>query len=216
MLFIQEFHLVPDYDRDAVRRMWDADAADYDGRLGDELAAKPFERSLLDEAGRAMRELGPVIDLGCGPAQVARYLGDRGVKTVGVDLAKGMLVAARRRAPQLPLVAGDALDLPFATGSCGGVVAFYSLHNLLRQMFPRAVSEMRRVVRTGGSLLIATHGGTGETFYPDLRVVATYYSGDELSAMLSDQGFDIDWIRHRTPLADEHRATKLFVLAHKK
>jgi len=207
---------MPDYDTEAVRRLWETGAADYDSRLGDELATKPFERSLLDEAGRAMRESGPVIDVGCGPAQVARYLAGRGVKTVGVDLAKEMLVAARRRAAELPLVLGDALALPFANGSCGGVVAFYSLHNLPRQLLPLALSEMKRVVRTRGSLLIATHGGTGETFYPDLGVIATYYSGDELSALLSDQGFDVDWIRDRPPHADEHQATKLFVLAHSK
>ncbi len=206
---------MPDYDREAVRRLWETGAADYDSRLGDELATKPFERSLLDEAGRAMRELGPVIDLGCGPAQVARYLAGRGVKTVGVDLAREMLAAARRRAAELPLVAGDALDLPFGAGSCGGVVAFYSLHNLLRHLLPRALFEMNRVLRSGGSLLIATHAGTGETFYPDLNVVATYYSSDELSALLSDQGFNVDWIRDRPPQADEHQATKLFVLAHK-
>jgi ubiquinone/menaquinone biosynthesis C-methylase UbiE len=95
--------LVPDYDREAVRRSWEAGAADYDSRLGEELATKPFER---------------------------------GVKTVGVDLTKEMLAAARRRAAELPLVVGDALDLPFANGSCGGVVAFYSLHNL-RSLCPR-------------------------------------------------------------------------------
>ena len=40
---------------------------------------------------------GPVVDLGCGPARLVRYLIDHGVPAVGVDVSADAVAAARRR-----------------------------------------------------------------------------------------------------------------------
>ena len=53
----------------------------------DEMDDKPFDRDCLDRLARAVGDLGPICDLGCGPGQIARYLHRQGVKTLGVDLS---------------------------------------------------------------------------------------------------------------------------------
>jgi hypothetical protein len=43
-------------------------AAEYTRRIADELAHKPLDRQLLDRLAERVRGLGPVCDMGCGPA----------------------------------------------------------------------------------------------------------------------------------------------------
>src|SRR3712207_6994829 len=48
-------------------------------------------------------------------------LGRSGAFAVGADLSVGMLRAGRRTRPEVPLLAGDALALPFADGTFDAV-----------------------------------------------------------------------------------------------
>jgi malonyl-CoA O-methyltransferase len=102
-----------------------------------------------------------VLDLGCGTARGAQALRRRyrKARVVGVDIAPGMLAAARQRLwpwQRMPLVCADAAALPFASGS---VDLVYS--NLMLQWcddLPGAFAEMRRVLRPGGLLLFSSFG----------------------------------------------------------
>ncbi len=55
-----------------MRASYDTLAAEYSARLFAELERKPVDRALLDEI--AARASGAVVDLGCGPGHVTRYL----------------------------------------------------------------------------------------------------------------------------------------------
>ena len=74
--------------QDAIRRSYDRVAEEYAERFLRELASKPLDRAILDVFAEAMRGRGPVLDIGCGPGQVARYLFDRGAAVEGVDLSQ--------------------------------------------------------------------------------------------------------------------------------
>lgn len=90
----------------------------------------------------------PILDLPTGTGQYLGLLPDR---SIGVDLAPGMLATANARHPGARLVWGDAYCLPFRDGSFATVVTILGLH-----LFPRpaaAVPEMVRVLRPGGVLL---------------------------------------------------------------
>jgi SAM-dependent methyltransferase len=58
-----------------------------------------------------------------------------------------------------PLLVGDATRLPFADGSFGGAFGCHVLH--LIPDWEQAVTELKRVVRPGGILLIDLGGGPG-------------------------------------------------------
>ena len=73
---------------DRTRSGYDAVASAYTDRFGDELDSKPLDREVLDDFARRDDGLGVVVDLGCGPGQVATYLAAQGVPVVGVDLSQ--------------------------------------------------------------------------------------------------------------------------------
>src|SRR5260370_16520865 len=74
-----------------MRVSYDTIAAEYANRIYPELKNKPFDRQLLDRFADEVRMSGPVCDIGCGPAHIARYLFDRGVNAFGLDLSPAML-----------------------------------------------------------------------------------------------------------------------------
>lgn len=108
----------------------------------------------------ALSELRPqesALDICCGTGDVAFELARRGGQVVGVDFCEEMLEVARTRsgsqaAHAVSFETGDALNLPFADATFDVVTMAYGLRNLAD--LKRGLSEMRRVARPGGRLLI--------------------------------------------------------------
>jgi SAM-dependent methyltransferase len=207
------------FDTGPVRRAYEVAVDQYAEQFGDDLVTNDFDRAVIDDATAGLQPGAIVIDLGCGPGQVAGYLSERGTQTVGLDLTPAMLAVARRRNPALPLVRGDLFALPVRSASVDGVVAWYSLHNVPRVVVPAALSELRRVLRPGGTLLIATHGGRGQDLIEQTwmgrpeAVVITYYEPEELEGLLVFEGFRVGTVRQRPPRRHEHQVAKIFVVA---
>jgi SAM-dependent methyltransferase len=202
------------YDRGAVLRVYDGMAADYAVRFGTELQEPGPDTEFLD-AALADLPAGPVLDVGCGPAQVSRYLLDHGRAAIGIDLAPGMLAAAARLVPAARLVAADLLALPLRPASCSGAVASYSLHHLPRGRLGAALAGLRDALRPGGVLVVITHGGDGEEWLdqPEGRVVLSRYSPAELAARLGDSGLTPELVSTRPPRPGEYPADKVRISA---
>ncbi len=90
-----------------------------------------------------------LVDLATGTGDFCRELAEHGFRSVGADFSFGMLASARTGEP---LVQGDAMRLPFATGSVDGVTSGFALRNFvdLDQVF----AELGRVVRPGGRIAL--------------------------------------------------------------
>ena len=202
------------YDIQAVRRVYEGMADDYAVRFGAELREPDSDTEFL-EAALANLPDGPVLDVGCGPAQVSGFLIRRGRTAIGIDLAPGMLAAAARLVPQAKLIAGDLLALPLRPASCAGAVASYSLHHLPRGRLGAALAGLRRVLMPGGVLVVITHGGGGEEWL-DLaggRVALSTYSPGELAGLLSECGLVPELTRTRPPRPGEYQADKIRISA---
>ena len=145
---------------DSVRRSYDAVAGHYAGSFRGELAGKPLDRALLSCLAEQAGDGGPVADLGCGPGHVAAWLAERGVATVGIDLSPAMVAAGRKDHPDVDFREGDFLQLPAADGEFAAALAFYSVIHLEPDELGPAFTEVRRVLRPGGSLLVAFHVGS--------------------------------------------------------
>lgn len=122
-------------------------------------------RGLSEEASRKMAALlaaelrgrGRCLEVGVGTGLVALPLAEAGLPMVGVDISSPMLgklvQKAGGRAP-FPLVRADATALPFLDDAFGAAVVRHLLH--LIPAWERAVAELARVVRRGGTVLVAT------------------------------------------------------------
>jgi SAM-dependent methyltransferase len=147
---------------DPVRTSYDAVARRYAEEIAGELAAKPVDRALYALFADLVGAGAPVGDVGCGPGHVTGYLAGLGLRPVGVDLSSGMVAVARERYPALDFTVGSFLALPVQDGAWAGVVAPYSMIHLDATERVAAWTELARVLRPGGWLLVAFHIETAE------------------------------------------------------
>jgi SAM-dependent methyltransferase len=101
---------------------------------------------LLDAAG-AKAGLN-TLDLCCGQGNVAQALAARGCAVTGADFSPAMLEMARQRLPGATFIEADAQDLPFRDGAFDIVVSNLGICHVPDQ--PRALAQVRRVLRPGG------------------------------------------------------------------
>ena len=153
-------------DLDVVRDSYDQVADNYvdmvaTTSLGD-IRAQPWLRAAMDVFADAVSGLGPVLDVGCGPGTVTAYLAERGVDVSGVDLSPRMIEHARRLYPQCSFSVGSSTDLDLAEASLGGVLGWWSLFNLPRDVLPRVLSSFARALMPAGQMIIGTHVGDGD------------------------------------------------------
>ena len=103
---------------------------------------------------------GPAIDVSTGTGDLALELACRPDvdHSVGLDMLRGMVsqakskAAARGLSNSVTMMAGDALSLPFTNDSFACATAGFSLRNMAD--VNKALSEMIRVVRPGGRVVI--------------------------------------------------------------
>ena len=106
--------------------------------------------------GARVRKGSHVLDIACGTGVLARHalamVGPTG-RVVGVDPAPGMLAAAREIEPTIDwvLCGAEALDLADESFDC--VISQFGM--MFFEDRPKAIGEMFRVLKPGGSLAIA-------------------------------------------------------------
>ncbi|GAA4692846.1 demethylmenaquinone methyltransferase [Phytohabitans rumicis] len=93
-----------------------------------------------------------VLDVGAGTGVSTQELAASGAYAVGLDISIGMLQAGRRVRPFVPLLAGDALRLPFADETFDAVTISFALRNVVD--LDAALRELARVTRPGGRLVV--------------------------------------------------------------
>jgi ubiquinone/menaquinone biosynthesis C-methylase UbiE len=98
-----------------------------------------------------------VLDIATGPGYIAEAFARGAREVIGVDLTAAMLAIGEERTKQngvanISFRIGDAQNLPFERENFDVVVCRLALHHM--QEPGRVVSEMARVCRTGGTVLV--------------------------------------------------------------
>jgi SAM-dependent methyltransferase len=149
-------------DLDVVRSSYDRVADNYVAMNMGDVSAYPWLRAGLAAFAEEVRGLGPVLDVGCGPGDVTAHLHGLGLDVSGVDLSQRMVEHARRLHPGLRFAVASATDLDLDEGSLGGVLGWWSLFNLPRDVLPEVLASFARALVPGGHALIGMHVGTGD------------------------------------------------------
>jgi ubiquinone/menaquinone biosynthesis C-methylase UbiE len=116
------------------------------------------DRALIDSIDHITSSLagaGRVLEIGVGTGMLAVPLAERGLDVVGIDVSRAMLAKLRQKTTgATPHVAlADARQLPFADDSFDAAYLRHVLHLIPR--WSSAVSELCRVVRPGGVVLVS-------------------------------------------------------------
>jgi SAM-dependent methyltransferase len=203
---------------DGVARAYDALAEAYADTFFHELDSKPVDRALLNLFAGEVRGRGRVADMGCGPGHLARYLAERGVEVVGIDLSPAMVRVARKLSPGLSFETGSLLALSAPDACFAGVAAFYAIVNLSRAEVVLALRELRRVLVPGAPLLLSFHLGEKRLHLEELLGVAVsldfyFFPRAFIEASLGAAGLDIDFWMERKPTPTEHPSLRGYVWA---
>jgi demethylmenaquinone methyltransferase/2-methoxy-6-polyprenyl-1,4-benzoquinol methylase len=116
-----------------------------------------------------------VLDLAAGTGTSSLPFVAAGAQVVAADFSLGMLRVGKRAHPDLGLLAGDALRLPFADGSFDAVTISFGLRNVAD--VDAALAEMARVTKPRGRLVVC------EFSHPTWRPFRTVYSGYLMRAL---------------------------------
>jgi SAM-dependent methyltransferase len=130
-----------------------------------------------------------VLEVGCGAGMGLGALADTARRVVGGDCAEELLTVARRHyGRRVPLLRLDAQCLPFRDGVFDVVVLYEAIYYLERAH--DFLAESRRVLRSGGTLLVCSANPELETFNPS-PLSTRYWSARELAALLECAGFEV-------------------------
>ena len=150
-----------------------------------------------------------VGDIGAGAGRMPVILASAGAKVVALDLSANLMRALRRRADGAnqaiyEVSVGDAENLPLAMASLDVVACLMTLELLPNPQ--RAVSEMRRVLKPNGVLILGANNRLSIGHLASVpsaiyrwavgrRPIYRAYTARELRRWLSEAGFVIRQVR---------------------
>ena len=135
---------------------------------------------------------GRVLDLGCGPGTWARHMLQAGFEVDAIDGSQGMVDEASR-IPGLNVRRAMFDDIE-AASLYDGIWANFSLLHIPRTELPGVLDRLTRALRPGGMLHIGLKEGQGEA-RDSLDRFYTYYTVEEITALLASRGFSISDLR---------------------
>lgn len=143
-----------------------------------------------------------VLDVGCGTGYLARLLARAvgpGGEVVGIDPSIEMVEYAARKAvgdSHLRFQVGTAESLDLPADQFDVVMTSLMLHHLPEDLRVAALREMYRVLRPGGTLLVAEAQMPGRGI---LRLLARLHDFDRMAAL----------VPHLAPLAEQAGFVKI-------
>jgi SAM-dependent methyltransferase len=164
----------------------------------------------VDAVGRLLSEpRARIVDVGTGAGDIPVAFARRGWSVVAVDADPEVLAIARRRTagvPDIEVVAGDGLSLPFAAGAFDVAHCSLLLHHLDPGPAVGMLRELRRVSRAGivvndlrrgwlplaaVGVSVAVLGRCRATRHDGILSVRRAYTIAELDALLDEAGLAI-------------------------
>lgn len=150
------------FDRVNKRAYARADVVDHYAQL--DVLLEP-ERVLLERLAPALRGK-KILDIAFGGGRTTKRLLEISSDYTGVDYTPEFVEVVRRKFPAARVLCCDARDLsPFKDETFDFVMfSFNSIDYVPHEDRLRALSEIRRVLKTGGSFLFSTHNREHEGF----------------------------------------------------
>ncbi len=152
----------------STRAVYDHSVAQFVEAIGTDVTPQfeaPLDRAVLTAFAELVMagEPAPVLDAGCGPGRIAAFLAASGLDVRGIDLAPGMVEAARQAHPQIDFEVASLTDLPVENESLAAAVYWYSIIATPLEELSAVWAELNRVLRSSGQVLVAFQAGENES-----------------------------------------------------
>ncbi len=204
-----------------TRHAYNLAAQKYHELFHEEMNQKEYDRNLLDRFAGYFDSDSLICDAGCGPSgHIGRYLFDKGIPVLGVDIAERCIELARECHPLMRFERCDMGELPFEAETFDGIIAYYSIIDTPKRQVGRFFREFHRVLQPGGRLLIAVKAGTTEGYLTDLLGIETeiYFSlftQEEIQRYYEEENFSLEFLEQRNPYDFEINSERIFAIGRK-
>lgn len=204
-----------------TRQAYNLAAQKYHELFHDELKKKEYDRLLLDRFADGFNQNSLILDAGCGPSgHIGRYLFDKGIPVIGVDISDRCIELARENNPLMRFERCDMGKLPYEDHIFDGIIAYYSIIDTPRSQVGRFFREFRRVLKPCGRLLVAVKAGATEGYLTELlgietAIYFTLFTLDEIRCYYKDAMFNIEFLEQRNPYDFEIHADRIFAIGSK-
>lgn len=134
---------------------------------------------------------GDLIDAGCGPGQWTHFLAQQGVTARGIDQVPEFIAHARSVFSTVDFASGSLESIDAASGSLGGLLAWYSLIHYEPGEIQTPLREFARVLKPGASLLVGFFEGSALEQFAHAVAPAYRWPVEAFSQELVLAGFDV-------------------------
>ena len=204
---------------DEVRDLYEKSADSYNQMMDQEIKLPIYDEVLSSLASKLKTVAGSILDSSCGTGHMLERIRDTylpGRELIGVDISPRMVEFARNRlGDSATTIEGDMGTMPqLPNDSCAAVLSFFAIHHVDLDGFQRCLGEWRRVLVSGGHLLLAAWEGEGEIDYGEVSdVVARRYREAEVVDAASSAGFRV--ATHMVKPVDDFDMDAIYVFATK-
>jgi len=156
------------------------------------------------------RDLGELIELGCGAGFYTKVLAANASHVMATDLSDEMLAVARTQLKDLQNVTvakADCEKTDFPDGKFGSVFMANLIHIIENPL--KTLQESHRILKNGGLLLIVNHTGYGMKWFEIMKMGIRFLrrwgkpppysksklSPDELRSLVESAGFKVEEIQ---------------------
>lgn len=124
-----------------------------------------------------------VVELGAGTGRLTKQIAPLAKSLVALDISEHMLAKLAELLPNIRTIAADNRSVPLVSATADVVIAGWSVAHSVgwypetwREETGKAIAEMQRLVRPGGTIMVLETLGTGnETPAPPNEGLAAFY-----------------------------------------
>jgi len=154
------------------------------------------------------------------PGISPRYLSDKGLDILGVDISEKCIEIARRENPEMRFQIMDMARLNIADESIDGIVSFYSIIHTPKRFMRVLFCEFNRVLKKGGKILVVVKKGEEEGYVDELEGFKTslyfaHFTEEEVKSFLEANGFSVIFLETRQPYDLEIPVQRIYAIAKK-
>lgn len=138
-----------------VKSMFNKYASSYQEQY---MSVDSYKASLNEFCNYFSKKNTSILDVGCGPGNVAQYLLQQhsDFNILGIDIAPNMITLAEKNNPSATFKVMDALSLPKLNTTYDGIVCAFLLPYLSKEQAIEFINSTVNLLKKGGLLYIST------------------------------------------------------------
>ena len=144
---------------------------------------------------------GKILDVGSGPGRDALLLKEKGLEVICLDASETMVKLCKEK--ELQSIVGDFTSMTFEDNSFDGAWAYTSLLHIPKVDVPKALNEIKRVLKDDGILGLGLIEGEKEEYRESSGVNMprwfSFYTKEEIENLLEKHNFKVLYFEQFKP-----------------